>query len=155
MPFEHDIEVDLGDLDFGDPEPMQQPPLRIEVGAVPTEANDALIAALNSLSERQSATDERQAELVQIVKDLAGMVTADREYLTASLDALAAALREQPAPVVNVPAFPEIPAPVVNVQPADVHVTVAPPPTHRKLKIQRDPLTNMIASADIEEVNGG
>lgn len=155
MPSEPDIVVDWSDLDLGEPEPPQQP-VRIEVGTTSDrEANEALIAALNSLSERQSATDERQAELVQIVKDLAGMVTADREYLTASLDALAAALREQPAPVVNVPAFPEIPAPVVTVQPADVHVTVAPPPTHRKLKIQRDPLTNLLASAEIEEVNGG
>lgn len=162
MPSEHDIEIDWSELDLGDPEPAQ--PVRIEVGTVDShQANDALIAALQSLSDRQEATDERQAELVQIVKSLAEMVNTDREVMVASLDALAAAVREQPAPVVtvDVPAFPEIvfpdiPPPVVNVQPPEVNVTVETPTTSKKMKVERDPITNLIASVEVmEEVERG
>lgn len=157
MPSDESLLIDYSGLEFDEP-PAPQQPVRIEVGTVTDRtANDALVAALTSLSDRLQASEERQAEIVDVVKQLAGMVNADREYLVASLDALSAALRDQPAPVVNVevPAFPEIPAPVVNVPEPVVHVTVAQPPTHKRLKIQRDPLTNLLASAEIEEMSDG
>lgn len=152
MPSEHDIEVDWSDLDLGDPEPPAQP-VRIEVGTTDTtQANEALIAALTSLSERQEATDERQVELIQIVKSLAEMVNADREHLTASLEALTAAVLAQPVPEIpafpELPPFPEIPAPVVHVSPPEVNVTVEAPPQKRMI-VERDPITNLISSVDI------
>lgn len=158
------IEIDFSGLNL-DPEPQaillempkpaEPPPMRIEVAAAPQETDEALVAALSSLNERIQATDARQVEIIEIVKELAQVVSSDREQLAASLDALTAAILEQPAPVVNIPAFPEIPAPVVNVAPPSVNVRVDPPSSNRKLSLKRDPITNMIASAEIEEVRDG
>lgn len=155
------LEIDWSGLDF-DPAPKpillevgrppEPPPLRIEVSPAPVETDEALVAALDALHDRLRESDERQAQIVEAMKELAVIVNADREQLAASLTALTAAIQDQPAPVVNIPEFPEIPAAVVNVPEPVVHVHVPRAPD-KKLKIERDPVSGMIASATVEEVN--
>lgn len=152
------IELDWSGLDL-DPAPKpimlevgrppEPPPLRIEVSPAPTETDDVLVAALTTLNDRLQAAEERQLEITEIVKALAGIVNADRENLSAALDAITAALMNQPAPVVNVAAT-EIPAPIVNVPAPIVNVHV--PKAEKRINITRDPVSGMIASANIEEI---
>lgn len=139
-------------MEFED-EPTQQQPLRIEVGHAPSDSAAAILAALNALADRLQATEERQLEFVEIVQKLKEVVEEDRTALVASLgqmtDAFKEAVAVRPEVVVNVPDFPdfpEIPTPVVN-------VTVEPPDQRRKtVNVTRDPLTGLIASAEISEI---
>lgn len=146
-----DIEVDWGDL--FDEEPNGNQPLKIEIGQAPSETGQAVVAALEALAARLQAAEERQLEFVEIVQKLKEVVASDQEALVASLNQMAEGIKEavtlRPEVVVNVPdfpEFPEIPTPVVN-------VTVEPPDQRRKtVNVTRDPLTGLIASAEISEI---
>lgn len=149
------LELDWGD--FFEEEQNGQGPLRIEVGQAPDRAVEAIVAALTKMSERLIAAEERQIEFVEIVQKLKEVVESDREALVASIghmtDAIKEAVTLRPDVVVNVPEFefPEIPAPVVNVQPPEVTVQYTPQDGTKTIKIERDPLSGMIASATVIE----
>ena len=134
------------------------PQTRIEVDSGATEMVEALAASVEQLAERLVSAEERNTELLEAVKALRESLGNDHSALVASLsemtEAITAAVSIQPEIHVQVPefpAFPEIPAPVVNVKPPEVNVTVEQPRS-RSVNITRDPLTGMIASADISEI---
>lgn len=133
-----------------DPEPV-----RIEVSSAPGQGMEQIVAALSAMADRIVQSEERQTELMEIVSKLSELVNRDQEILVSSMGTLTAAISEaiaaRPDPVVNV----TVPEPIVNVSPPQVHVTVEAPEARKKVIVERDPLTGLIASAEIlsEDVN--
>lgn len=155
MPEEHEsLEIDTSALmeEFY-PEPQQT--LKIEVA----DASDALVSSMNALMERMVSTEERQGEIIQALMDLTEHMKSDREALTAALQIEPVINVTVPETVVNVPETVvnvHVPETVVNVSPAPApEVNVHLPSSRRTVKVERDPLTGLISSANVEEVEGG
>jgi len=160
---EHDpIEIDASAL-MEEFFPTQEPQtLKIEVADASDKLIDTLVSSLSALTERLVQTEERQGEVIAALLALSEQMSDDRQNLTA---ALAQDPPEPPVinvtvpePIVNV-TVPEpvvtvnVPETVVHVAPPEVNITL--PSTSRKVTVKRDPLTGMIASADVEEVDDG
>lgn len=132
---------------------------RIEVDSGSAEIVQALTAALEAMVEKIIATEEKHAQtqalFLELIEQMEKGAKKDREALTAAISRIAAAIPQPESPpppeppVVNV----TMPEPVVNVTPPQVHVTVEAPQQYKRVLVERDPLTGLISSASVEEVN--
>lgn len=153
MQSQPEIEIDASEL-LEEFFPDQQP-IKIEVGAAPSESSGALTAALTAIAERIVQTEEQQQGILSVLQALTASAESERERLTEAVEALTAALSAQSEQVIHV-TVPEIvvPEPVVNVTVPEpvVNVTVEAPVSRKKVDVTRDPVSGFIASATIEEV---
>lgn len=114
-----------------------------------------LVASMNELSAR---VEQDHSRLPELMDKMMAEAKADRELLVAALQQMSEMLGTQAEPIVNV----TVPEPVVTVNVPETVVHVAPPEvnvhlpaTNRKVTVKRDPLSGLIASADVEEVGDG
>jgi hypothetical protein len=125
------------------PEPDPPAPIQVQVEAVAPDFLPALVGALEALSERLIASEERQERIVNVLENLASAAAADRETLIATIRTLV----DTEPPFVKVD-VPQGPAPLVTVE------TPRPQRTVRTVKVERDPFGVMIG-ATVEEVADG
>lgn len=121
----------------------------------------AMVASLEKLHEEVKADRKLMVQIVAGLQKLADDAKDDRAKLAETLTALVAGLTLPEFPEINV----HVPAPevTVNVPEAQVEVTVPTPEvnvrvdaptTRREVTFERDPLTQMIASAKVVESDG-
>lgn len=135
-------------------------PMRVEIAAATTSADEALLASITSLTEKMEKAYEIMAATVDALGKVAEIQNADRAALTQALTAAA----NQPEPVVNVYVpeivVPEQPPATVNVHvpktkllipatPAPV-VNVTLPSPKKTINVTRN-LQGEIESAEIAE----
>ena len=140
-------------------------PMRVEIAAATSEADEALLASIGAVAARLEKTEAVMVSVVDLIGKVVETLNGDREEFTKALTAAA----NQPEPVVNVYVpeivIPEQPSPTVNVhvpksqilvpqQPTPV-VNVTLPGTKKTVKFTRN-LQGEVESADIqEELDGG
>jgi hypothetical protein len=109
-------------------------PMRVEIAAATSSADDALLASIAALTDRLEKADEIMASMVDALGKVVETQNADRDALTQALTAAA----NQPEPVVNV-YVPEIVVP--EQPPATVNVHV--PKTKLLIPAQPSPVVNV------------
>jgi hypothetical protein len=109
-------------------------PMRVEIAAATSSADDALLASIAALTDRLEKADEIMASMVDALGKVVETQNADRDALTQALTADA----NQPEPVVNV-YVPEIVVP--EQPPATVNVHV--PKTKLLIPAQPSPVVNV------------
>lgn len=126
-----------------------------------TPLHVAMVASMEKLHEEVKEDRKLLAQLVGSLMKMQEDARTDREKMAQTLDALVAGLTLPEFPEVNV----HVPAPevTVNVPEAQVEITVPTPEvnvrvdaptTRREVTFERDPLTQMIASAKVVESDG-
>jgi hypothetical protein len=140
-------------------------PMRVEIAAATTSADEALLASISALTERLEKADEVMTAMVDALGKVVETQNADRAALTQALTAAA----NQPEPVVNVYVpeivVPEQPPATVNVHVPKSKIMIPASPTpivnitmpgsKKTVKFTRN-LNGEVESADIvEELDGG
>ena len=111
-------------------EPNGKPePVKIQIGPDRDESAQALVAAVDAITERLASTEQVMASVVSALEKITESAASDREAFREALTAAA----NQPEPVVNITIpeilIPEQPSPTVNVHVPKSQILVPSQPT--------------------------